>query len=114
MATNAITGIELWQNTELGRALKKILPPEITRVIIDIQIKAPVKIYYASIDTGPILDLKWDEIIEKCEVVKPEGHISLCEYDRYECARCGFSTVIDSVMSKHLAGCKVPLNGYGG
>ena len=37
-----------------------------------------------------------------------------CGYDRYECARCGFSTVIDSVMSKHLAGCKVPLNGYGG
>jgi len=113
MTTKAISGVELWHNTELGKALKKVLPPEITRVIIDIGINEPVKIYYASINTGPIVDLKWDEIIERCEVVKPQERTSLCEYDRYECARCGFSTVIDSVMSKHLAECKVPLNGYG-
>ena len=71
MSTKAITGMELWSDTELGKALKNVLPPGITRVIIDIQIKDSVKIYYASVNTGPVLDLKWDEIINRCEVVKP-------------------------------------------
>jgi len=77
MAAKAISGVELWHNTELGKALRKVLPPELTRVIIDIGIDSPVSIYYASLDTGPIVDLKWDEIIERCEVVKPKeaGHI---------------------------------------
>jgi len=71
MATKAISGVELWHNTELGKALRKVLPRELTRVIIDIGIDSPVRIYYASLDTGPIVDLKWDEIIERCEIVKP-------------------------------------------
>jgi len=72
MATKAISGMELWHNTELGKALAKVLPPQLTRVIIDIPVYGAVKIYYASIETGPTLDLKWDEIIERVEVVKPK------------------------------------------
>jgi len=66
-----ISGTELWQNTELGKALAKVLPPEITRVIIDIPCEGIVKIYYASVETVPIVNLKWDEVIEQFKVVKP-------------------------------------------
>jgi len=69
MAGKIISGMELWQ-TEFGKALAKVLPPKLTRVIIDIDIHDAVRIYYASLDTGPILDLKWDEIIGRFEVVK--------------------------------------------
>jgi len=68
---DVISGIDFWHNTEFGKALARVLPPKLTRVIIDIDIHDVVKIYYASIETGPILDLKWDEIIDQFEVVKP-------------------------------------------
>jgi hypothetical protein len=68
----AITGLGLFQETELGKALRKVLPPRLTRVIIDIPVGEVAKIYYASIDSGPIVDLKWDQIIEQFEVVSPQ------------------------------------------
>ena len=71
MAGKAITGIELYNQTELGKALIKVLPPKLTRVIIDIGIDGPVRIYYASLNTGPIVDLDWSGIIERFEVVEP-------------------------------------------
>ena len=67
----AMSGMEFWNNTEFGKALKKVLPTKLTRVIIDISLNDAVKIYYASVETGPILDLKWDEIIEQFEVIRP-------------------------------------------
>jgi len=73
MAKKVISGMEFWRNTEFGKALAKVLPPKLTRVIIDIQLKDAVKIYYASIETGPILDLKWDQIIEQFKVVTPSA-----------------------------------------
>ena len=68
-----MTGIEFWHGTELGRALAGKLPPQLTRIILDIPVEGLVKIYYASIDTGPVLDLKWDEVIEHFDVCKPSG-----------------------------------------
>ena len=67
----AMSGMVFWNNTEFGKALKKVLPTKLTRVIIDISLNDAVKIYYASVETGPILDLKWDEIIEQFEVIRP-------------------------------------------
>ena len=68
MAKGAMTGMQFWHETELGRALAKKLPPMITRVIIDIPFNEAVKIYYSSVDTGPILDLRWDEIIKHIKI----------------------------------------------
>jgi len=72
---DVISGVDFWHNTEFGKALAEVLPPKLTRVIIDIPINDVVKIYYASVETGPILDLKWDEIIEQFEVVTPEQSV---------------------------------------
>jgi hypothetical protein len=70
-----MTGCQFWFDTELGKALAKKLPTKITRVIIDIPLEKPVTIYYSTIDTGPILNLNWDEVIQhvKIEEVK-ENH----------------------------------------
>lgn len=67
-----MTGFQFWHETELGKALAKKLPPMITRVIIDIPMDGPVTIYYSTIDTGPILNLNWDSVIQhvKIEEVK--------------------------------------------
>ena len=79
MASKIMSGIEFWQKTELGKALAKRLPPKITRVIIDIGIEDPVKIYYSTFDTGPILNLRWDDVIEQFEVCEPTTQISPSE-----------------------------------
>ena len=124
MATKAISGMEFWHNTEFGKALAKVLPPQLTRVIIDIPVYGAVKIYYASIETGPILDLKWDEIIERVEVVKPKeaGRIDglMTELEYYgnhdagcdmevmqggECT-CGFEQAMKGEPQYVCAGCE--------
>ena len=103
MVSAAISGMEFWHNTEFGKALAKVLPPKLTRVIIDIPIKGAVKIYYASLETGPILDLKWDEIIEQFEVVKPKGTIPI-----WRCRGCGYTNTIT------VPPWECPACGYGG
>ena len=65
-------GYTFWHETELGKALAKRLPRRCTRVIIDIPIKGLVKIYYATVDTGPVLDLKWDDVIEQMVICDPK------------------------------------------
>jgi hypothetical protein len=67
-----MTGHTFWHETELGRALAKRLPRRCTRVIIDIPVMGVVKIYYATVDSGPVLDLKWDDVIEQIEICKPK------------------------------------------
>jgi len=68
-----MTGIRFWQETALGKALAARLPKEVTRVIIDIPAEDLVKIYYASVNSGPLLDLKWDDVIEYFGLCTPSG-----------------------------------------
>lgn len=69
----AMDGQEFWYETELGKALAKRLPGGCTRIIIDIPVEGLVKIYYATVDSGPVLGLKWDDVIEQFDICKPSG-----------------------------------------
>ena len=60
-----ITGLELLNHTELGKELKKYLPPETLRVIIDTPIDDPVTITVVSIPHEPIYGLDWSQAIDE-------------------------------------------------
>lgn len=83
-----MSGYQLWHETELGKALEKVLPPKITRVIIDIPVDGAAKIYYSSVDCQSVLNLNWDEIIQYCEIVKLDDKITNnIETDKNNCPK---------------------------
>jgi hypothetical protein len=67
-----MNGYDFFKETEAGKALLKVLPPKLTRVIIDIKIDEAVKIYCSSYETGEAFNLNWDNIIERLEIVNNE------------------------------------------
>lgn len=69
MATPSST---VW-DTELGKALAKVVPPECKRVIIDINLDEAVIAYYETYATDPILSLDWSNWIGKAKVIKGDA-----------------------------------------
>ncbi len=73
MATEAMTGFMFWQETKLGEELKKYLPKETCRVIIDIPADGLVKVYVDCFPPKSMLNLSWPEVLGNIEIIKQES-----------------------------------------
>ena len=65
-------GADLMNKTKFGKSLsKKLAMPmdKITRIIIDIPADGFVRIYYETVDSSSLLDLKWGNDIGKIEII---------------------------------------------
>jgi hypothetical protein len=66
-----MTGHEMYQNTELGKALSSILPEMVSRIVIDIRPDEIIKIYYETAASEKLLNSDWLQVVKESEIIMP-------------------------------------------
>jgi len=67
-------GNDIW-DTEFGKALVKVIPPDTQRAIIDISYDEVVKVYYQCIAGDALLQLDWENLLKNAEVISTEEKV---------------------------------------
>jgi len=69
------------QDTEFGRALNEVIPPETQRIIIDIPCDEAIKVYYQTLASDAMLNLAWANLLKNADVISAEEKVKGCTND---------------------------------